>query len=67
MVKNGRLHSASFAINQFNAAILPVSFWTSFLVCGGCILVMALILSGFASMPFVETKHPNTLPLCRGL
>jgi hypothetical protein len=25
--------------------------------------MMALILSGFASMPFMETKHPRTLPL----
>jgi hypothetical protein len=24
---------------------------------------MALILSGFSSMPFVETKHPSTLAL----
>jgi hypothetical protein len=25
--------------------------------------VMALILLGFASMAFVETRHPSTLPL----
>jgi hypothetical protein len=25
--------------------------------------MIALILSGFASIPFVETKHPRTLPL----
>jgi hypothetical protein len=25
--------------------------------------VMDLILWGFASMPFMETKHPRTLPL----
>jgi hypothetical protein len=25
--------------------------------------MMALILLGFYSMPFIETKHPNTLPL----
>jgi hypothetical protein len=25
--------------------------------------VMALILSGFASIPFMETRHPSTLPL----
>jgi hypothetical protein len=25
--------------------------------------VMALILSGFALIPFVETKQPSTLPL----
>jgi hypothetical protein len=63
MVKNGRFFSASFAMNRFNATISPVSFWTSFLVYGGCIGAMALILLGFALMPFVEFKHPNTLLL----
>jgi hypothetical protein len=41
----------------------PVSFWTSFLVCRGCIGRIAFILSGLASMPLVETQHPRTLPL----
>jgi hypothetical protein len=41
----------------------PVSFWTSFLLYGGCIWVMALILLRFASMPFVETKHLRILAL----
>jgi hypothetical protein len=63
MVKNGRLHSASFAINWFSATIRPINFWTSFLFCGGCIYVMALILLGFALMHFMETKHPSTFPL----
>jgi hypothetical protein len=63
MVKNGRLRSASFEMNQFNEAIRPVSFCTSFLLCKGCIWVIALILSGFASIPFVDIKHPRTFPL----
>jgi hypothetical protein len=63
VVKKGKLRYASFAMNRFRDAMRPVSFCTSFLFCGGCIYVIALILSGFASMPFVETKHLRTLPL----
>jgi hypothetical protein len=33
----------------------------SFLLYGGCIPV-ALILSGLASVPFVDTGHPRTFP-----
>jgi hypothetical protein len=36
-LKNGKLHSANFAMNRFNAAMLPVSFCTSFLDLGGFI------------------------------
>jgi hypothetical protein len=63
MVKNGKPRSASFTMNRFRDAMRPVSFWMSFLLFCGCIWVMALILSGFPLMPFVETKHPRTLPL----
>jgi hypothetical protein len=63
MVKNGIVHSASFEMNRFSDDIQPVSFCTSFLLYGGCIWVIALILSGFASMPFVDTKHLGTFPL----
>jgi hypothetical protein len=59
-VKNGRLRSASFEMNRFSEAIRPVSFYISFLLCGGCIWVIALILSGFASIPFVDIRHPRT-------
>jgi hypothetical protein len=31
------LLSSNFAINLFSSAIRPASFYTSFLVCGGCI------------------------------
>jgi hypothetical protein len=31
-VKKGILHSSNFASNLFKAAILPISFWISFLV-----------------------------------
>jgi hypothetical protein len=61
-LKNDRLRSTSFKINRFSEAIRPVSFCTSFLLYGGCIWVIALILSGFASMPFVDIRHPRTFP-----
>jgi hypothetical protein len=63
MLKKGRLFSASFTMNLFSAAMRPINFYTSFLVCGSCIWVIALILSGLASIPLVETKQPNTLSL----
>jgi hypothetical protein len=62
MVKKGRLHSATFDINKYIDDIQPVSFWMSFMFYGGCIWAMALILSGFALIPFAETKQPRTLP-----
>jgi hypothetical protein len=61
-VKKGKLFSASFTINLFNTTMWPASFCTSFLVRGGCIWRIAFILLGLASMPFMETNHPNTLP-----
>jgi hypothetical protein len=50
-LKKGRLYSAIFAMNWFKAAILPVSFCTSFLDVGGFMQIIAFILSGFASIP----------------
>jgi hypothetical protein len=58
MMEKGRLLSASF-----RAAIWPVNFCTSLLVCGGYICRIAFILAGLASMPFVVTRQPSTLPL----
>jgi hypothetical protein len=63
MLKKGRLHSASFAMNVLRAAMWPVSFWTSFFVCGGCIWRIAFIFSRLALMPLVEMRNPSTLPL----
>jgi hypothetical protein len=60
---NGRLHSTDFEMTLFIAAIRSISFWTSFTVCGGCISTMALILLGFALMPFLDTMYPRTFPM----
>jgi hypothetical protein len=62
-MKKGKLHTIIFTMNHFNAAILPVRLCTSFLDRGGFMLTIAFILSGFASIPLIETKQPNTLPL----
>jgi hypothetical protein len=37
MAKKGKLRSASFDMILLSDAIWPVSFCTSFLLCGGCI------------------------------
>jgi hypothetical protein len=50
-------------MNLLSAAMRPVSFCTSFLICGGCIWRIALILLELTSIPLVETRQPNTL--CR--
>jgi hypothetical protein len=63
MLKKGRLLSASFTMNLYKAAIRSVNFCTSFLVCGGYIWRMALVLLGLASIPLLETRQPSTLPL----
>jgi hypothetical protein len=62
-MKRGRLHSAIFAMIQFKAAILPVSFCTSFQDFEGFMQIIAFILSGFALIPLAETKQSSTLPL----
>jgi hypothetical protein len=63
-VKKGKLNLASFDMNLLSVAILPISFWTSFLDYIGFMCIMALILSGLTSIPFIDTRHPNTFPLC---
>jgi hypothetical protein len=62
-LKNGRLRSAIFAMNQFKAAILPDSFCTFFLDSRGFMQIIAFMLSGFASIPLTKAKQPSTLPL----
>jgi hypothetical protein len=49
-------------MNRFSAATFPVSLWISLVVFGGYISKIALILSGFASMPLYETIKPRNLP-----
>jgi hypothetical protein len=63
-MKKGKLRSASFDMNMFKAAILSVNFWTSFLDYRGFLFIIALILLGLALIPFTDTKHPSTFPLC---
>jgi hypothetical protein len=49
-------------MDLLSAAMWSVNFCTSFLIYGGCIWRIALILSELASIPLVETRYPNTLP-----
>jgi hypothetical protein len=62
-LKNGRLLSALFDMNLFSEANLPVNFYTSLCVLGAFMRRMALIFSGFASMPLFEIMQPNIFPL----
>src|SRR6185436_9293734 len=61
---NGRLRSAERGRNLFRAAIRLVSFCTSLMDLGSSMFQRAFTLSGFASMPLVDTRHPSTFPLC---
>jgi hypothetical protein len=61
-LKKGKLRFAIFVVNQFSAAVLPVSLCTSFLDCGGFMQTVAFILSGFALIPLTKTKQPK-IPL----
>jgi hypothetical protein len=38
-------------MNRFKAAMQPVNFWTSLIVLGASMVVMALIFSGLAYIP----------------
>jgi hypothetical protein len=49
-------------MNLFSAAMHPVSFWTSLMLVGAFILVMAEIFSGLASMPRWLMMKPSSLP-----
>jgi hypothetical protein len=43
--EKGATFSTSFTMNLLSAAMWPVNFCTSFLVCGGCIWMIDVILS----------------------
>jgi hypothetical protein len=55
-LKKGRLHSTIFAMNQFKAVVLPISFCTSFLDFGGFMQIIAFVLFGFALIPLTKAK-----------
>ena len=60
--KYGKFLSADLEMNLLKDASLPVSLWAPFLVLGGSIQSIASILLGFASIPFVDTRHPRNFP-----
>jgi hypothetical protein len=62
MLEKEWLFFVSYAMNLLSAVMLPVHICTSFLICRGCIWIVALILSRLALIPLLETKQPNTLP-----
>ena len=60
--KKGLHLSVDLDINRFNTTIIPVSFCTSFGFRGGYKLLMALIWSGFTSIPLWVTIYPRNFP-----
>jgi hypothetical protein len=59
---NGKFLSADLEINLFNDASLPINLLSPFLDFGGSIRIIASILFGLASIPFVDTRHPRNFP-----
>ena len=57
--KKGLHLSADLDMNRFKVAIIPVSFCTSLGFRGGCKLLIALIWSGFISIPLWVTMYPK--------
>ena len=54
--------SADLDMNRFKAAIILVSLCTSLGFRGGCKLLIALIWSGFISIPLWVTMYPKNFP-----
>ena len=61
-LKKGNPCSPSLDKNRFKAAMQPVSFWTSLMVVGASMAMMALIFSGLASIPRLLTMNPSSFP-----
>jgi hypothetical protein len=57
--KNGSQLSVYLEINRFNAAILPISCCSCFVLWGACIYKIALIVSGLASILLCEIINPR--------
>jgi hypothetical protein len=49
-------------MNMFKAAMQPVSFWTSLMIRGASMAVMAVIFCGFASIPWWLIMKPSSFP-----
>ena len=61
-LKKGNPHSPSLDKNRFKAAMPPVSFWTSLIVAGASMAMMALIFSRLASIPRLLMMNPSSFP-----
>ena len=61
-LKKGKPHSPSLDKNRFKVAMQPVSFYTSLIVAGTSMAMMALIFSGLASIPRLLMMNPSSFP-----
>jgi hypothetical protein len=61
-LKKGSPVSPSREMNRFKAAMQPMGFWTSLIILGASMVVMALIFSELASIPRGLTMNPSSFP-----
>ena len=61
-LKNDKHLSVALETNLLKAVTRPVRNWTSLILYGGFISRIALIFSGFASIPLYETMNPRNFP-----
>ena len=61
-LKKGNPRSPSLDKNRFKAAMQPVSLWTSMMVAGASITMIALIFSGLALIPRLLMMNPSSFP-----
>ena len=61
-LKKGRPRLPSLDKNWFKAAMQPVSFWTSLIVAGASMDMMAFIFSRLASIPRLLMMKPSSFP-----
>lgn len=60
--KKGRILLADLDMNLFSDTRSPASFCTCFLFSGGLMLRIALIFSGFVSIPYADMRQPMIFP-----
>ena len=60
--KKGLHLSAYREMNRFNAAFIPISFWTSLGFHSGCKSLITLIWSRLTSIPKCVTMYPKNFP-----
>ena len=61
-LKKGNPRSPNLDKNRFKAAMQPVSFWTSLMVAGASMAMIAFIFSGLTRIPWLLMMNPSRFP-----